>query len=199
LVSINSLYSSLNWSIISCKDESIFYQYYLYSTSWHQMSLDGLFLSLWIVMYIRLLLPPFRAVSINTTCTPCYHPHRTSTAQIPPHHTESHTRNDFLCSWSLALTHSRVPTRLSCPFFVCLNSRPCTSIPETGLHAACWKTCYQEQQRHFTVFLKFICACKYIRKDVTLQIYFCKTFYVVPSISMGSKLHQVLVIQILLP
>jgi len=150
-------------------------------------------------MFIRLLLPPFRAVSINITCTPCYHPHRISTAQNPLHHTESHTRTDFLCSWSLALTHSRVQTRLSCPFFDCLNSSPCTSIPETRRHGACWKTYYQEKQRHFTVFLTFIDARKYIRKDVTLHIYFCKTFYVVPSISMNSKLHQVLVIQILLP
>ena len=48
------------------------------------------------------------------------------------------------------------------------------------------------------VFLTFIGSCKYIRQDVTLQIYFCNAFYIIPSIISSSKLHQVLVIQILL-
>jgi len=70
-------------------------------------------------------------------------------------------------------------------------------------HLNMYNVCFRHSQNNYrvaavNVFLTFIGACKYILQDVKLQIYFCKTFYVLLSITRSSKLHQVLVILILL-
>jgi len=66
-----------------------------------------------------------------------------------------------------------------------------------------YNVCFKHSQNHYgvvtvNVFLTFIGVRKYILQIVTLQIHFCKTFYVVLSIIRSSKLHQVFFILILL-
>ena len=63
--------------------------------------------------------------------------------------------------------------------------------------------CYTHSQNNYRVvavnaFLTFIGACKYILQDVTLQIHFCKTFYVVLPINRCSNPHPVPIIGIVL-
>ena len=118
VVALNSLLSSLNWSIITCNAERILNQYSLYPTSWQQMSPDGLFFQSRITMFIRLLPPAPLAVTINTTHSPLCLPHRTSPPKshltIPITHAQS-------CSLFSDRLHSHttpVPTRLLCPFFL---------------------------------------------------------------------------------
>ena len=66
-----------------------------------------------------------------------------------------------------------------------------------------YNVCLRHSQNNYrvvavNVFLTFIGVRKYIIQSVTLQIHFCKTFYVVLSIVRSSKLHRVLVILIIL-
>jgi len=66
-----------------------------------------------------------------------------------------------------------------------------------------YNVCFRHSQNNcrvvaVNVFLTFIGVRKYIIQSVTLQIHFCKTFYLVLSINRSSKPHQVFVILILL-